>query len=282
MMQQQFFKGADGVRLAADVGGQDSAPPVVLTHGAGQTRYSWKSTAQSLIQAGYHVVSLDMRGHGESGWAPDGVYSMEGFIGDLRAVLDVLPAPPAIIGASMGGLTALSAIGSHQAVARALVLVDITPKMNPEGAMKIRTFMRAAPEGFASVEEAADSVAAYMPQRARPRNIDGLRRNLREDENGRLHWHWDPAFMAPSDPQNLHQDIERQFSDAARNIGIPTLLVRGSRSEVVDDESVAHFRNLIPHAEFVDVKGAGHMVAGDSNSTFNTAIVDFLARNFPA
>jgi pimeloyl-ACP methyl ester carboxylesterase len=154
--------------------------------------------------------------------------------------------------------------------------------MNPEGAMTIRTFMRAAPEGFASVEEAADSVAAYMPQRARPRNIDGLRRNLREDENGRLHWHWDPAFMAPSDPQNLHQDIERQFSDAARNIGIPTLLVRGSRSEVVDDESVAHFRNLIPHAEFVDVKGAGHMVAGDSNSTFNTAIVDFLARNFPA
>lgn len=282
MMQQQFFKGADGVRLAADVGGEERAPPVVLTHGAGQTRYSWKSTAQSLIEAGYHVVSLDMRGHGESGWAPDGVYSMEGFIGDLRAVLDVLPAPPAIIGASMGGLTALSAIGSRQAVARALVLVDITPKMNPEGALKIRTFMRAAPEGFASVEEAADSVAAYMPQRARPRNIDGLRRNLREDENGRLHWHWDPAFMAPSDPQNLHQDIERQFSEAARQIDIPTLLVRGSRSEVVDDASVAHFRNLIPHAEFVDVKGAGHMVAGDSNATFNTAIVDFLARNFPA
>jgi len=282
MMQQQFFKGADGVRLAADVGGEERAPPVVLTHGAGQTRYSWKRTAQSLIEAGYHVVSLDMRGHGESGWAPDGVYSMEGFIGDLRAVLDVLPVPPAIIGASMGGLTALSAIGSHQAVARALVLVDITPKMNPEGALKIRTFMRAAPEGFASVEEAADSVAAYMPQRARPRNIDGLRRNLREDENGRLHWHWDPAFMAPSDPQNLHQDIERQFSDAARRIDIPTLLVRGSRSEVVDDASVAHFRNLIPHAEFVDVKGAGHMVAGDSNATFNTAIVDFLARNFPA
>jgi pimeloyl-ACP methyl ester carboxylesterase len=163
-----------------------------------------------------------------------------------------------------------------------LVLVDIAPKMNPDGASKIQAFMRAAPEGFASVEEAADSVTAYMPQRARPKNIEGLRRNLREDEHGRFHWHWDPAFMAPQELPGQGERMQQEFSNAARNIKIPTLLVRGSRSELIDNESVAHFRTLMPHAEFVDVKGAGHMVAGDSNATFNSAILDFLQRTVPA
>jgi non-heme chloroperoxidase len=280
-MRQSFFDGFGGVRLAADVGGREDAPPVVLLHGAGQTRHSWNSTARALIEAGYFVVTLDARGHGDSGWAPEGSYTIEGFVGDLRAVLGTLNAPPAIVGASLGGLTALAAVGEAPTpVARALVLVDITPKMNREGAIKVQAFMRASPKGFRSVEEAANSVAAYLPQRKRPRNIEGLRRNLREDGNGRLHWHWDPAFMSTKEPQEMTPEIERQFADAARNVSIPTLLIRGARSEIVDDESVAHFRTLIPHAEYVDVEGAGHMVAGDSNGAFNKAILSFLSRNF--
>jgi non-heme chloroperoxidase len=282
-MRQIFFDGFDGVRLAADVGGREGAPPVVLLHGAGQMRHSWNSTARALIDAGYFVVALDARGHGDSGWAPGGRYTMEDFTGDLRAVLDALVAPPAIIGASLGGLTALAAVGeATRPVARALVLVDITPKMNRDGAAKIQAFMRASPRGFGSVEEAADSVAAYLPQRKRPRDIEGLRRNLRADDEGRLHWHWDPAFMSPKEAQAMTSEIEQQFAKAARNISIPTLLIRGSRSEVVDRESVAHFRSLIPHAEHIDVEGAGHMVAGDSNGTFNKAILTFLTRSFSA
>jgi len=282
-MKQVFFDGFGGVRLAADIGGQEGAPPVVLLHGAGQTRHSWYSTARALIDAGYFVVTLDARGHGESGWAPEGRYTMEGFVGDLRAVLDSLVVPPAIVGASLGGLTALTAVGeAAMPVARALVLVDITPKMNREGAVKIQAFMRASPSGFGSVEEAADSVAAYLPRRKRPRNIEGLRRNLRADGEGRLHWHWDPAFMSPKEAQEMTPEIEQQFAEAARNVRIPTLLIRGSRSEIVDHESVAHFRSLIPHAEYIDVEGAGHMVAGDSNETFNKAIMSFLSRSFSA
>jgi non-heme chloroperoxidase len=282
-MRQCFFDGFGGVRLAADIGGQAGAPPVVLLHGAGQTRHSWNSTARALVEAGYFVIAFDARGHGESGWAPEGRYTMEGFLGDLRAVLETLPGPPAIVGASLGGLTALAAVGEAATpIARALVLVDITPKMNREGATKIQAFMRAAPKGFGSVEEAADSVAAYLPQRKRPRNVEGLRRNLREDSDGRLHWHWDPAFMSPKEAQEMTPEIERQFAAAARNVSIPTLLIRGSRSEIVDDESVAHFLALIPHAEYVGVEGAGHMVAGDSNGTFNKAILNFLNRHLSA
>jgi pimeloyl-ACP methyl ester carboxylesterase len=201
---------------------------------------------------------------------------MEGFVGDLRAVLDTLPGLPALVGASLGGLTALTAIGeAAEPIASALVLVDITPKMNRRGAEKIAAFMNANPEGFGSVEEAAEAVAAYLPHRKRPRNIEGLRRNLRVDDTGRLQWHWDPAFMTP---REWGAGIQKRFDDAARNITVPTLLVRGTLSEIVDEASILHLRELIPAAELADVPGAGHMVAGDSNDIFNTAILDFLAR----
>jgi pimeloyl-ACP methyl ester carboxylesterase len=276
MMEPCFFAGKDGVRIAADIGGPGDGPAVVLLHGGGQTRQSWGGTAEALAASGYRVVTLDARGHGESGWASGGVYDMEGFVGDLRAVLDTLRGKPALVGASLGGLTAMVAIGeADRPIASALVLVDIAPKMNRGGTAKIQAFMQANPEGFLSLEEAADAVEAYLPQRRRPRSTDGLRRNLRLDPaSGRYRWHWDPAFMSP---RQWTPEIQRRFDDAARNISVPTLLVRGSASEVVDDEAIRHFQELVPHAKVAELEGAGHMVAGDSNDAFNQAILPFLA-----
>ncbi|HLG86904.1 MAG TPA: alpha/beta hydrolase [Alphaproteobacteria bacterium] len=274
-MEPISFEGADGVRIAADIGGPAEGPVVILLHGGGQTRQSWGGTAEALACRGYRVVSLDARGHGESGWAPDGLYSMDGFVGDLLAVLDQVPGRPALVGASLGGLTAMTAIGeSDKAIANALVLVDIAPKMNRNGTAKIQAFMQAYPDGFASLEEAADAVETYLPQRKRPRSTEGLKRNLRRDATGRLRWHWDPAFVQPRKWDPKFQD---RFDEAARNLSIPTLLVRGSRSEVVDEEAIRHFQELVPHAKFAELEGAGHMVAGDSNDAFNEAILPFLA-----
>jgi len=159
------------------------------------------------------------------------------------------------------------------AIASALVLVDIAPKMNRNGAAKIQAFMQAHPEGFATIEEAADAVEAYLPQRKRPRSIDGLKRNLRRNESGRFKWHWDPAFMTP---RKWDPDIQRRFDEAARNLAVPTLLVRGSESEVVDQEAIRHFQELVPGVRLAELEGAGHMVAGDSNDAFNRAILPFL------
>lgn len=274
-MEPTSFEGADGVKIAADIGGPEDGPVVVLLHGGGQTRQSWGGTARALADRGYRVVSLDARGHGESGWAPGGLYSMDGFVGDLRAVLDKLPGHPALVGASLGGLTAMIAIGeAKEPVASALVLVDIAPKMNRNGTAKIQAFMQSHPEGFASIEEAADAVEAYLPQRRRPGNTDGLKRNLRRDEAGRLRWHWDPAFMTP---RKWDPNVQIRFDEAARNLSVPTLLVRGSKSEVVDEEAIRHFQELVSNARLAELEGAGHMVAGDSNDAFNEAILPFLA-----
>ncbi|MAT50344.1 MAG: alpha/beta hydrolase [Porticoccaceae bacterium] len=266
------------IQLAASEGGDPSRVTVVLLHGGGQTRHAWNRLAKTLVAAGYHVLALDHRGHGDSDWAPDGDYSSDAFIADIRAVLDRLPEPPVLVGASLGGLMSLLAVGETDDVtARALVLVDITPKIDMEGRARIIGFMQSNKKGFASVDEAADAVAAYLPHRPRPKDPSGLMRNLRPGADGRYYWHWDPTFFDRADA--THNDPESRYEAAARNVQIPTLLVRGEHSELVSPDAVEHFLEAIPGAEYVDVSGARHMVVGDSNDAFSDAVLDFLARH---
>jgi pimeloyl-ACP methyl ester carboxylesterase len=232
-----------------------------------------------LAAEGWDVLTLDARGHGESDWAPDGDYSVEGLVADLLLVRDELASStlPVLIGASMGGMTALVAEGERGGVARALVLVDIVPRIELDGVEKIGAFMGSAPNGFESLEDVAAAVAAYQPHRERPRNIEGLRRNVRLAEDGRLYWHWDPAFQSIGDDLDVdHEGHHQRLVEAARRIAVPTLLVRGMLSDIVSEEGAAELLELIPGATLVDVAGAGHMVAGDDNAVFVDQTAAFL------
>ena len=267
--------------LTADVGGDLHGVPVLLLHGGGQTRHSWGRAAVELSVRGYYVAALDLRGHGDSEWAPDSNYSIDAQVGDIRAVMRQMPTPPVLIGASMGGLIALTVAGeSEEPAIRALVLVDVTPKVDPGGRARIIGFMRDRSDGFASIEEAADAIATYMPHRPRPRNVSGLHRNLRRHADGRWYWHWDPRFFDTFEPDPA--SAARRYTAAADNVRVPTLLVLGGKSELVTAESVRHFRESIPHAEHVDVADAAHMIAGDRNDAFNEVVLDFLKRRVPS
>ena len=270
-----------GISVVGDVGGDPSHPAVVLLHGGGQTRYSWHGAMRDLVAEGYHVVNLDARGHGESDWAPDRDYSLEAMSADLLAVIATLRSRPALVGASMGGACSLYAVGNQPApVASALVLVDVIPRVSSEGAAKISAFMRARPEGYASLEEAADAVAAYNPHRPRPRDVSGLRKNLRLRDDGRWHWHWDPNFLR--NPEGLEPpQFVRKLLEAAQRVHVPTLLVRGLQSDIVTEEGIAEFKRALPGLEVYDVLGAGHMVAGDRNDAFNRGVIKFLRRHMP-
>jgi pimeloyl-ACP methyl ester carboxylesterase len=280
-MERVVFTGAAGQLVGDRWGTGGSLGPLLMLHGGGQTRHSWDRAAPPLAAEGWDVITLDARGHGESAWAHDGDYGIDALAADLLLVRDQLLAAtktlPVVIGASMGGMTAMVAEGEHGGVARALVLVDIVPRVEQDGVERIGAFMNSAPTGFESLEEVADAVAAYQPHRQRPSNIEGLRRNVRLAEDGRLYWHWDPAFMRIGD--NLDVDPvarERRLSDAARRIGVPTLLVRGMLSDIVSDAGAAELLELIPGATGIDVHGAGHMVAGDDNAIFVDQTAAFL------
>ena len=272
--QTQTLTGSGGVNLVYDKLGPADGQPVVLLHGGGQTRGSWGSLAVSLAAEGYNVLSLDLRGHGESEWAPDGDYAFSSYRDDVRALVSGLAGPPIMIGASLGGLAALLAVGEEpQIPARALVLVDITPWIDAQETSKIAEFMMARPEGFADLEDAGRSIAEYLPHRRRPDDLSGLARSLKPSPHGRLKWHWDPAIMRPAEGQD---DRTERMVEAARKVSIPALLVRGALSRIVTRENVAALSRIIPDLHTVEVAGAGHMVAGDSNGAFDRVILDFF------
>jgi pimeloyl-ACP methyl ester carboxylesterase len=278
------FAGSAGNRLVATEMGPPGAP-VLLLHGGGQTRHAWSHTARRLAEVGWHAVAVDQRGHGDSAWIPDGTYSFRDFADDAIAVAFELSRAhgrrPVVVGASLGGIAALHALGRPgEPCFRGLVLVDIVPRMDPAGVSEIQSFMRArATEGFASIEEAADAVARYLPHRPRPPSNDGLRKNLREHPDGRWRWHWDPRFLdGPRSTDADRSEVERELVAAARSLSVPTMLVRGASSELVTQAAVDEFRVLAPCAEFREVAGARHMVAGDQNDLFADTILDFLSR----
>lgn len=269
------FIGADGNRLIGDLFG--TGPCIVFVHGGGQTRHSWWRAAARLASAGYSALTFDLRGHGDSDWVADGKYGIEDNAGDLRALITQLDERPAVVGAFIGGLAALTALGAPHGdgLARALVLVDVTPRMEASGLDRIRNFMLSAPGGFADLEAAAEAVAAYLPDR-HARATTGLAKNLRIGADNRYYWHWDPRILEVTtlDYATHQQSV---LSEYARAIQIPTLLVRGGRSDVVSEESVRDLRQLIPHAIIAEVGTAAHMVTGDDNNAFAETILSFVS-----
>ena len=278
------FTVGNDIKIVADAFGPEHGRPVMFAHGGGQTRHAWQACGKVLGANGYHALCLDLRGHGESDWAPDGDYAIDRFAEDILFIAGKLHEAPVLVGASLGGIAGLIAQGELAKAGRrgfaGLVLVDITPRMNMEGVEKILGFMSSNLEtGFASLEEAADAIGQYLPHRPRPKNLSGLAKNLRLKDDGRYYWHWDPRFITGTQRPQGSRDTER-LEHAARRIAAPTLLIRGNKSELGDAEAVRRFAELVPHSEFVDVTDAGHMVAGDSNNVFNEAVVDFLTRMF--
>ena len=277
-LQGASFSTSTGLTLVADIDGPESGQPVILLHGGGQTRHSWSKAVLELAAAGYRAIALDLRGHGESEWCPEGRYALDDHIADLGTVMDSLHSAPVLVGASLGGVVSLVGQGEQRLPrAHALVLVDVVPRMEADGIQEIINFMSANPDGFASVDAAAEAVSKYLPHRPRRSSTQGLLKNLRQRNDGRYYWHWDPAIHAQGRPPDHMEVMAQRMEKAAEQIDLPTLVVRGAQSRVVSAEGVAQLAKLIPHACHVDVAAAGHMVAGDQNDEFNAAILDFLA-----
>jgi peroxiredoxin len=273
-----------GIRIVSDRLGDPGSRAVVFLHGGGQTRRSWARAAAAVADRGWQAVTVDFRGHGESDWSNEGDYRVRTFAEDVREVLTHLPPDPVLVGASLGGFTAMLLAGElSPGTVSAVVLVDIVPSMNPSGAARIYEFMAGRMvDGFASLDEVADAIAEYNPHRPRPTDLNGLRTNLRR-RGDRWYWHWDPQFIdgtaanppiEVADPDRMHKAVEAILAD-----DVPIFLVRGQVSDLVSEDRAEEFLARFPAVEFVDVQGAGHMVAGDRNDLFAEAIVGFLNRH---
>ncbi len=268
---------APGIRLAVERRGEASRT-VLLGHGGGQTRHAWERTAVNLADRGWRSVSYDLRGHGDSAWHPAGDYRIDALADDVVAVVArCAPGRAVAVGASVSGIASLLAVAQHGPKHFAgLVLVDVALTLDVGSIDRILGFMTAQlDEGFGSIDEAADAIAAYLPHRPRPTDLSGLARNLRQGVDGRWRWHWDPAFVRGPQWAAVERHRERLL-DAARRVTVPTLLIRGRRSALVSDAAVEEFLAQVPQARFVDVADADHMVVGDRNDLFDARLLEFL------
>ncbi|MEO8816188.1 MAG: alpha/beta hydrolase [Mycobacterium sp.] len=279
--------GPGGVRIVYDRLGDPEARAVVFLHGGGQTRRSWSRAAAAVAERGWQAISIDLRGHGESDWSSEGDYRVVSFAADVAEVLHRLPPRPVLVGASLGGFVAMILAGELEpGIAAAVVLVDIVPNMDPSGASRVRAFMAERVEaGFGSLDEVADALAEYNPHRPRPTDLDGLATNLRRRDD-RWYWHWDPEFISDTatHPAMEMTDVDRMNTavGAMLGTGVPMFLVRGQMSDLVSQDRAEEFLSRFPQVGFVDIRGAGHMVAGDRNDVFADAVLDFLARHADA
>jgi pimeloyl-ACP methyl ester carboxylesterase len=275
----------NGISIAADVHGDPRNQPVLFLHGGGQTRHAWGNAAEALAKHGFYTICTDHRGHGESSWAGEGEYRVFHFAEDLQHIIAQLDQKPILVGASLGGIASLLVeTAQEESVAAGLILVDVTPRLETDGVDRIIGFMRGGTSGFASLEEAADSIGRYLPHRKRPKDLSGLAKNLRRMEDGRYYWHWDPKMLRTWEPNQHTEEDDRKLKarlQEVRSLDIPTLLIRGRLSDLVSAETAAEFLEMVPHAEYVDLADAHHMVAGDRNDVFAETVKEFLLRRFP-
>lgn len=266
------FAGAGNVAIVGEACGPEDGMPVILSHGGGQTRFAWGKTAGRLAQAGFRAISLDLRGHGDSGWATEG-YAIDDYVEDLRRAMGLVERPALLVGASLGGLASLIAASAPpRPVIAGLCLVDVSPHLRPDGVADILGFMRRTTAGFATLQAAADAIAEYLPHRPPPRDLDGLRKNLRHGEDGRWRWHWDPRTI---DPPLDAATINPRLEAAAEHIAAPALLLRGELSELVSRDVAEAYMTRFANGRVEDIAGARHMVAGDRNDQFGDALLAF-------
>ena len=271
------FKGHGDIKIAADVWGSNNQELVILLHGGGQTRHAWGDTGKKLAEAGYHSVALDLRGHGDSEWHADGDYSIRAYKDDLVSIINEIGKPARLVGASLGGMASLVLAGDeiNSDLCTALIMVDIGIYPDPVGSDRIVSFMLSGEKGFDSLENVAKSISDYLPHRKKPKDLEGLKKNLRLKSDGRYYWHWDPRFIRrrPGSRDRRYFDLQLK---AAEKVTIPTLLIRGALSDVVTMEDVDYFLSVISHAKFVEIEKAAHMIAGDRNDIFAEEAIKFL------
>ena len=259
------------VRLRYLEWGSPGEEPLLLLHGVGQTAHTWAYFATAM-ERHYRVIAVDQRGHGDSGWAPDGDYSTAAHARDLDAFIELLKLESfALIGFSMGGRNAMWLTHGHPTKVRRLVIVDAGPERSGSGGSQARRFMSGT-DLLNSVEEFVERAILFNPRRSREALRESLLHNLRQLPDGAWTWKYDPVLRDPSRRTPRWVDLWPMLA----KIACPTLVVRVAESLALPPEQAARMVEVIPDARMVTIYAAGHTVMGDNPIEFEAKVKPFL------
>ena len=265
----------NGLRLHYIDRGLPEAPPLVLLHGFTGHARTWDHFAEAIADR-FRLLALDQRGHGDSDRAPDGDYRIAAMAGDLAAFADaVCPGRFNLVGLSMGGRVAIAYTGAYPERVERLVLVDIGPEIAPEGLARIRTFVSKVPEELESEEQAYQLLRAAAPRYSEPLLRHRVKHSFTRLASGKLGWKYDKALRAQT--REGTRDMPNLWPDLAR-ITCPTLIVRGSESDVLSPEIGRRMLEILPDGRLVEIPEAGHTVPGDQPEAFARIVGEFLRK----
>lgn len=262
----------DGEHRVSGLRWGSEPPRLVLLHGGSLNAHSWDAM---LLLHDLPALALDLPGHGRSSWFDEPLYLPETIAAVIAPTIEALaPDAGCIAGHSMGGLSTLALGAARPDLVRRVVIVDATPGSTPARSKEILDFV--ADAEFDSLEAFVDHAAARRPGRDR----DGLRRSLlhntRQRPDGRWTWRHDSRRHPSRDRwETVFQELPKGWGHAAA-LTCPTLLVRGSRSQIVTDDDVERYRKVVDDLRVEVIEDAGHNIHGEQPLALGAAIVAFM------
>jgi pimeloyl-ACP methyl ester carboxylesterase len=254
--------------------GQPDAPAIVLLHGGHQSAHSWDLVSLHLAQR-YRVLALDQRGHGDSEWARDVIYSNNEMSLDAEAFIAAMGLRrPVLIGHSMGGRNAMLLTRRNQALLHAAVIVDVGPELSERGRAAIAGFVQVNQE-FDDLEHFVRNVRQYDPYRSREHIERTVKYNMLQRADGKF------VSKCDSNPRRLNivrgsGPLENITLDDAAGFDLPVLLVRGANSNILTPDAAERFAAALPYGTLVTVPDCGHNVHGQNTKGFIGAVDGFL------
>jgi len=258
-MAADKFVNANGLRLHYLDYGNEGAPWVACVHGLTGNAHNFDALAAHLA-AKYHVISVDVRGRGDSQWGPPTEYLNQNYVTDLAKMLEELGvARASLIGTSMGGIISMMYAGGWPERVERLVINDIGPEIDPKGAARIAGYVGEAPERFKDINEVVEYYKKNYPPMAKLANsvvADQVKWSVKPDADGELVWKMDPNVRRPLRGATAQQRFDLWVPYA--RIVCPTLIVRGADSDILDRATANRMCKVHKRAKTVEVPGVGH------------------------
>jgi len=272
---QEKFITVNNVRLRYLDWGTEGKTPMVCMHGHTGQAHIWDEFTQAMSPH-YHVLSMDQRGHGGSGWTADG-YARDRFVEDLAAFIDSLGLKKVVLaGLSMGGWNALLYTPDHQDVVERIIIVDIAPERS-EAALREQANRPPTPLEFYTFEEAFAWARQGDPWATEARLRKDVANRMVQQPTGKWAWKADPALFKSTLPDNQDPEYIARYWRSLEAITCPILEVRGKESILVSDDIIERMKKANPKFSSVDVENAGHVVTVDKPQEFVAATREFLS-----